>query len=86
MLASLGALDQAFARADAYAADRSTTYAAQLFGTSFLFQTETAAMRQDPRFIPLVEKLGLLKYWREAKLAPDFCGYEPAPVCDALKF
>jgi DNA-binding winged helix-turn-helix (wHTH) protein/tetratricopeptide (TPR) repeat protein len=41
--------------------------------TMFLFYPETKALRSDPRFLPLAERLGLLSYWRETHQWPDLC-------------
>jgi len=51
-----------------------------------LFWPTSRAMRADPRFLPLVEKLGLMGYWRATKSRPDICETETAPFCAALKF
>ena len=37
-------------------------------------------LRQDPRFLPIAERVGLMRYWRQNHL-PDFCGAEREPVC-----
>jgi hypothetical protein len=37
-------------------------------------------LRADPRFVPIAERVGLLRYWREGHL-PDFCRGAPEPVC-----
>jgi hypothetical protein len=42
-------------------------------------------MRADPRFLPLVEKLGLMDFWRATNSRPDVCETETAPFCAALK-
>lgn len=39
----------------------------------FLFAPVTRNLRQDPGFIPLAARLGLVKYWRETGKRPDFC-------------
>jgi len=39
----------------------------------FLFTPVTRNMRQDPRFVALAARLGLIKYWRETGKLPDFC-------------
>lgn len=51
---------------------------------SILFRPSTAALRRDARFLPLVEKLGLMRYWR-AHTPPDFCRSEAVEVCRLLK-
>jgi hypothetical protein len=40
-------------------------------------------MRRDPRYIALVERIGLLAYWRSGR-SPDFCRKSPEPVCAQL--
>ena len=39
----------------------------------FLFTPVARGMRQDPRFLALAARLGLIKYWRETGKWPDFC-------------
>lgn len=39
----------------------------------FLFTPVTRSLRQDPGFVPLASRLGLIKYWRETGKRPDFC-------------
>ena len=66
LLAMLGDLDDAFAQAQLY----------EPFDPSappYLFLPTTAAMRSDPRFMPLARKLGLVDYWRATGHWPDFC-------------
>ena len=41
--------------------------------TWFLFTPVTRNLRQDPGFAPLVSRLGLVTYWRNAGKLPDFC-------------
>jgi len=43
----------------------------------FLFTPVTRNLRQDPGFIPLASRMGLIKYWRETGRRPDFCA-DPA--------
>jgi hypothetical protein len=52
---------------------------------AYLFIPQTAAMRADPRFRDVVERIGLLQYWRSQHHAPDFCLTEKTPVCALLK-
>ncbi|GAA0586115.1 winged helix-turn-helix domain-containing protein [Rhizomicrobium electricum] len=54
----------------------------ELPSTRYLFIPATAAMRADPRFAAVVERVGLLQYWRTRP--PDFCSTERAPVCKRL--
>lgn len=85
LMARLGDTDAAFALSDAWAGNPGTKYAAMLFDPAFLYFPETAPMRSDPRFIALADKLGLLKFWRETGVWPDFCRTEPDSVCDRMK-
>ena len=39
----------------------------------FLFTPVARGMRQDPGFLALAARLGLIKYWRETGKWPDFC-------------
>jgi tetratricopeptide (TPR) repeat protein len=39
----------------------------------FLFTPVTRNIRQDPGFVQLASRLGLIKYWRETGKQPDFC-------------
>lgn len=57
--------------------------------TSALFLPEMKAFRQDPRFMPLAARLGLVDYWRKTGNWPDFCAepdlpYDCAAVAGAL--
>lgn len=45
----------------------------------FLFYPEMKGFRQDPRFMPLAERLGLLSHWRETNQWPDFCAERDLP-------
>ena len=40
--------------------------------TNMLFTPTAAAMQRDPRFMPLMEEMGLADYWRRRGIAPDF--------------
>jgi TolB-like protein len=42
-----------------------------------------APMRRDPRYFKLVERTGLLAYWRSGR-PPDFCRKQPEPICARL--
>jgi len=42
-------------------------------------------VRADPRIVPLVEKQGLMEYWRATKTRPDACETEDVPFCRELK-
>lgn len=37
------------------------------------------AFRQDPRFMPLAQRLGLVDYWRQSGRWPDFCSEQDLP-------
>jgi DNA-binding winged helix-turn-helix (wHTH) protein/TolB-like protein len=39
----------------------------------FLFTPVTRILRQDPGFVGLAARMGLIKYWRETGKWPDFC-------------
>ena len=41
-------------------------------GLQWLFTPACAAMRADPRFIPLCDELGLVDYWRSRGVRPDY--------------
>jgi adenylate cyclase len=73
-LASLGLVDDAFAMADGMSKAKpdSNTY-------GVLFYPNTAAMRRDPRFMPLAARLGLVDYWRSTGKWPDFCAEPGLP-------
>lgn len=85
MLSRLGELNAAFEVANAYADDPKVQRLAFALQPDFLFVPETAAMRADPRFIPLARKLGLLDYWRASGHWPDFCVREPGSICGAMQ-
>jgi DNA-binding winged helix-turn-helix (wHTH) protein/TolB-like protein len=55
------------------------------FRTAYLMIPAAAPLRRDPRFRAVVERLGLLQYWKESGQPPDFCASEKAPVCALLK-
>jgi len=82
--AGLGRLDDAFAIADAYYFARGFTIPdlrglrADAYSvpeqrqTRLLFEPVTGTMRADPRFGPLVDELGLERFWRESRVQPDY--------------
>ena len=49
-------------------------------GTFLLWGDGASTFRLEPGFGRLVQRNGLLDYWR-SKGPPDFCKKEPAPVC-----
>lgn len=51
----------------------------RLRATEAFFLPPTAAMRADPRFMPLMRDIGLLDYWRSSNQWPDFCTDEKLP-------
>lgn len=65
MLARLGLVNEAF--------DQAARYDWKAGGSWFLFTPPAAAMRKDPRFMPLAARLGLVDYWRTTHHWPDFC-------------
>jgi DNA-binding winged helix-turn-helix (wHTH) protein/TolB-like protein len=73
LLAMLGDLDNAFVQAQIY------TPAPSSYPPAYLFLPQTAAMRTDPRFMPLARKLGLVVYWRSTGQWPDFCSAPGLP-------
>lgn len=67
-LSLLGLVDQAF--------EVSKGYDGKIYlfeGSSMFFLPSTAAMRRDPRFIPLAGRIGLVDYWRKTGKWPDYC-------------
>ncbi len=81
-LSALGDIDGAFRVADRLSFSLPS---ARSYETANLFYPQARALRADPRFLPLVEKLGMMDYWRATKSQPDVCGTEQAPFCAALK-
>jgi len=73
MLASLGETDLAFEQAG-------KILKTQDDNPSFLFTPQMAALRRDPRFMPLAARIGLLDYWRSTGKWPDFCAGPHAEV------
>ena len=49
-------------------------------GLGVLSTPALAPLRADPRFIPIAERVGLMRYWRDTHL-PDFCGEKRESVC-----
>ena len=85
LLARLGDIDAAFTLANDYVDSPLTARASYYFVPTFLFAPLTEPMREDPRFIALLDKLGLPDYWRMTGRWPDFCAKEPRSVCARLK-
>jgi hypothetical protein len=50
-----------------------------------LFGAQTADMRRDPSFMPLMQRFGLIDYWRSTGHWPDFCSEPGLPYdCKAV--
>jgi tetratricopeptide (TPR) repeat protein len=80
-LSALGFVDEAFRLAD--------LVSAQSDDISTLFTPLAAPLRQDPGFIALATKLGLVGYWKTAARWPDFCadaGLPYACAAEAAKY
>lgn len=82
-LPALGKLDAAFALA--VRLPKQTAFGILNSPLPALFLPTARAMRADPRFAPLVERLGLMDYWRATKSQPDACEIEAVPFCKTLK-
>jgi len=48
--------------------------------TMYVTASGAAALRKDPRYLGLADRVGLLRYWRQKSL-PDFCTRQHEPVC-----
>lgn len=53
------------------------------FPTEFLTSPAAAPLRRDPRYLPLVEQVGLLAYWRSGR-RPDFCRSSAETICKQI--
>ena len=85
VLAVLGDVDGAFTQMTKYIDETGGYHRGMLvLPPAILFYPRTAAMRHDPRFMPLAAKLGLVGYWRETGKWPDFCS-EPGLPYDCRK-
>lgn len=91
LLNLMGATDAAFALADAYYLERGPVLAAMSWRpgqpvvpdqrrrkTNMMFTPVAAAMQTDPRFMPLMEQIGMTAYWKRAGVVPDFLKRRPA--------
>ena len=94
VLSSLGDHDGAYAIADKLYprrigrtnAETERIWLDDPFGVApleFLTSPAAAPMRRDPRYLQLVQRVGLLDYWRTGR-APDFCRKQPEPICSQL--
>lgn len=85
LLNHLGATDRAFDLARAYYLEQGPVIASVSWRpgqpvfrdqrrrkTNMLFTPTAAPMRSDPRFMPLMEQMGLVDYWDERGVRPDF--------------
>lgn len=51
-------------------------------GTIFtLFRVQWAPLRHAPQFWALLQRQGLVQYWRQSGQWPDFCAQDPGDVC-----
>ncbi len=62
-------LDEAYRMTERYLF-RGGAGRARSLRTHFLFHRQTAAMRGDPRFMPLAQRIGLELYWKQAGVPP----------------
>lgn len=76
MIARLGDVDRAFVAANDYVAQLASY---DRTGPAYLFLPATAPLRRDPRFMPLVARVGLPQFWRASGLWPDFCAEPGLP-------
>ena len=85
LLNLLEAMDEVFAVSEAYFLESGPIIAAVKWRpgeplvpdqrrrkTNPIFTPMAAPMRADPRFLPLVERMGLVSYWTRRGAAPDF--------------
>lgn len=85
LLNHLGATDRAFDLARAYYLEQGPIIAAVSWRpgqpmiqdqrrrkTNMLFTPTAAAMQDDPRFMPLMQQMGLADYWDQRGIGPDF--------------
>jgi Predicted integral membrane protein len=89
-LSVLGRIDAAFKLTDALYPDQRGASAAErdrkwltapVLSTAYLLTPPAARLRADPRFLALVERIGLYGYWKAAHIRPDFCDSEKVAVC-----
>lgn len=85
LLNIMGAVDRAFELAEAYYLERGPVLAAMQWRpgqpyvpdqrrrkTNMLFVPSSAAMQRDPRFVPMMQEIGLSDYWAARGIGPDF--------------
>lgn len=85
LLNGMGAIDGAFDLARAYYLEQGPIIAAMQWRpgqpviqdqrrrkTNMLFTPTAAAMHRDPRFLPLMDAIGLSEYWDRRGILPDF--------------
>jgi len=85
LLNHLGATDRAFDLARAYYLEQGPVIAAVSWRpgqpiirdqrrrkSNMLFTPTAAAMQSDPRFMPLMQQMGLVDYWDKRGVRPDF--------------
>jgi hypothetical protein len=78
-LAALGANREALGMVASTLGSRGSPY------QYILFDPPLAAARRTPEFALLVERIGLVRYWRQSRHAPDFCRERNAPpLCRTL--
>jgi len=92
--AKLGDLDSAYALVERLYPDRlggTPERAEQLWLDSpdempleFLTSPAAAPLRNDPRYVAVAQRTGLLAYWRSGH-SPDFCRREPEAICAKLR-
>ena len=71
--AALGDVDAAFQALNDIVARDPVSLPGQEAPSEMLFEPLAAPLRKDPRFWQMAARLGLLTYWRERKVWPDFC-------------
>lgn len=80
LAAALGRIDTAFALLDNYYFQegplaprrRPPIITAPRCITEILFRGPSTALQPDPRFVPMLERIGLERYWRSTGTRPDF--------------
>ena len=78
MIAKLGDLDGAFTLAGTLLRPNDPRQGLTIT-RKFLFRSSAAAMRRDPRFMPLAAKVGLVATWEKTGKWPDFCAEPGLP-------